>query len=99
MTHIQNSFRSAELSITLLDKQVLNPELLHLDSLNRTISEGIKSFSNLEFSVKINKYNIPHIVELLKIQRISHLKFIVVIPLMHKTIYNVFFTYPAPDKD
>ena len=90
MTNIQNSFRSAELVITLLDKQILNPELLNLDSLNRTISEGIKSFSNLEFPAEISRYNISHIVKLLKIQRISHFKFIVVIPLRQKQLMTFF---------
>ena len=64
VTNIQNSFRSAEHIMPLLDKQILNPELLNLDSLDRTISDVMKSFSNHEFIVDINRCNIPHIVKL-----------------------------------
>ena len=98
VTNIQNNFRSAELTVTLLDKQILNPELLNLNSLNRTITEGIKSFPDLEFPVEINRYNIPHIVKLLRIQRISHLKFIIIIPLVQKRTYDVYTLIPHPIK-
>ena len=36
----------------------------------------------------------PHIVKLLKIQRISHLKFLVIIPLTHKMNYQVYNLIP-----
>ena len=98
MTNSQNNFRSAELTATLLDKQILNPELLNLESLNRTVTERIISFPDLEFPIEINRYNIFHIVKLLKIQRISHLKFIIIIPLVQKITYDVYTLIPHPIK-
>ena len=98
VTNIQNSYSSVELTVTPLDKQILNPELLYLQSRNRTVTEWMKSFPDLEFPIAINRYNIPHIVKLLRIQRISHLKFIIVIPLVQKATY-VFALIPHPIQD
>ena len=40
----------------------------------------------------------PQIIKLIKIQRISHLKFLVIIPLTHKTTYKAYSLIPHPVK-
>ena len=92
--NVKNEFRTGELSTTLLERGIMNPELLNLKSINKTLTEGIQLFPSLEFPVEINRYNVPHIVKLLKIQRISHLKFVVIIPLTHKIKYRVYSLIP-----
>ena len=91
---VKNEFRSGVVTVILLEKDILNPELVNLDSLNKTVTEGLQSFPNLEFPVKINRYNMPQIIKLLKIQRISHLKFLVIIPLTHKMTYKAYSLVP-----
>ena len=71
----------------------MNPELLNLVSLNKTITEGLKSFPKLEFPVEVSRYNMHHI-KLLHIQRISHFTFLVIIPLTHKNPYSVYTLIP-----
>ena len=95
-TNVKNEFRTGELTTTLLERGIMNPELLNLNSLNKTVTEGIQLFPSLEFPVEINRYNVPHIVKLLKIQRISHHKFVVIIPLTHKAKYRVYSLIPHP---
>ena len=96
--NVRNEFRSGEVTVTLLEKNILNPELLNLVSLNKTITEGLKSFPELEFPVEISRYNMYHIIKLLHIQRISHLKFLIIIPLTHKNPYSVYTLIPHPVK-
>ena len=64
---VKNEFRSGEVTVTLLEKDILNPELINLDSLNKTVTEGLQSFPDLEFPVEINRYNMSQIIKLLKI--------------------------------
>ena len=97
-TIVKNGFTSWEVTVTLLENDILNPELVNLNSLNKTVIEGLLSFSNLEFPVEINRYNTPQIIKLFKIQKISHLKFLVIIPLTHKTIYKAYNLIPRPLK-
>ena len=95
---VKNEFRSGEVTVTLLEENILNPELINLHSLNKTVTEGLQSFPDLEFPVEINRYNMPQIIKLLKIQRVSHLKFLIIIPLTHKMPYTAYSLVPHPVK-
>ena len=98
ITNIMNSFKFGELAITLLNKGILNAELIELQSFERIIVEGRKSFPQLDFPLSIGRYELPHIVKILKVQRIAHLKFLMVIPLTSKQEYEVFSIIPHPVK-
>ena len=93
----KKEFKSGEVTVTLLEKDILNPGLVNLDSLNITVTEGLLSFPNLEFPVELNKYNIPQIIKLLKVQIISNLKFLVIIPLTNKR-HKAYSLIPYPVK-
>lgn len=88
ITDTRNTFRSSELTTTLLEQGILSHDLVDGTSLNRIVSEGLKSFPQLEFPIKITRYTIDQIIPILNIERVGHLKFVMVIPLMHKQIYE-----------
>jgi len=92
----RNTFRLGEIIVTLLEQGILNPELLDLPSLKRIISEGKKSFPNLEFPIEISRFHIHHIVKIINIQRVSPLKFLMVIPLTEKIEFKAVSLIPHP---
>ena len=75
---ILNSFKLAELTLTLLDKGILNADLIELDSFKLIVEEGLKLFPELRFPLEINRTNLRHIVRILKVQRVGKKKFVMV---------------------
>ena len=95
---IRNTFRLSELILTLLNQGILNPELIQLKSLKAIINEGLKLFPTLRFPLEVNRYQLEHIVKVLKVQRIGRLKYVMSIPLMEVQKYEVFTLISHPIK-
>ena len=96
VAEIKNTFKSGELTLTLLEKGILVSDLLDLNSLKRILAEGRKSFPDMEFPLEINRYTVDHMVKILKIERVSHLKFLMIIPLSYSQNYRLFSLIPHP---
>ena len=84
--------------VTLLKKGIINAELIDLKSFKKIITKGRKSFPKLEFPLDITRYQLKHIIKILKIQKIGHLKFMMIIPLTRNQEYEVFSLIPHPGK-
>lgn len=97
-TDIMNAFKFGELTVTLLTKGILDAELIDLKSFKKIIVEGLKSFPKLEFPLEVSRYQLIHLVKIIKVQRVDHLKFLMVIPLTRKREYKVFSLIPHPVK-
>ena len=82
----------------MLKKGIINAELIDLKSFQKIITEGRKSFPKLDFPLDITRYQLKHIIKILKIQNIGHLKFMMIIPLTRKQKYQVFTLIPHPVK-
>ena len=80
MTDIKVHFRASEVSLTLLDEGIINPELIDINSFKKIILEGQGAFPTLDFPIEINLINLPRIVKTLKVQKIGHMNYIMVIP-------------------
>lgn len=91
-----SAFKAGELTLTLLTQGILDAELIDLTSFKKIISEGLKSFPELEFPLEITRYDLVHLVKIIKVQRVDHLKFMMVIPLTRKQKYRVFSLIPHP---
>ena len=98
LTNIQNTFKVGELTVTLLEKGILNAELIDLQSLEKIIAEGRTYFPKLEFPLKVSRYSLHHIVKVLTIQRLGHLKYIMVIPMTYPEEYEVIKLIAHPVK-
>ena len=98
INNIRNVFKFSELTVTLLHKGILNADLIDLNSLERIVGEGRKSFPHLEFPLPIGRHELTHIVKILKVQLIGHHQFVMVIPLTHIQEYEVFSLIPHPVK-
>lgn len=96
--NIRNVFKFSELTVTLLHKGILNADLINVTSLERIVAEGQKTFPHLEFPLPIGRYDLTHIVKILKVQLIGHHQFVMVIPLTHIQDYEVFRLVPHPVK-
>lgn len=96
ITDNRNAFTSSEVTITLLEKGILNPDLIDLASLENIVSEGRKSFPTLDFPIEISRFQLESIVQILKVQKISLHKFLMVIPITHKRTYDVFTLVAHP---
>ena len=97
-TEIQNTFRLGELTLTLLDHGILNPALVELDSLDAIVKEGLKLFPSLSFPLPISRFQLHHIVKLLKVQRVGRVQFLLIIPLTQPQVYEIFTIVPHPIK-
>jgi len=95
---VNQIFKFGELSVTLLQKGILNAELINIKSLETTIAEGLQSFPNMIFPLKISRYQLKHIVSILKIQHVGHLKYLMIIPLTRQQEYKVTTLIPHPVK-
>ena len=95
---IKNTFRLGELTLTLLDQGILNPELIQLNSLKTIVSEGLQLFPAFTFPVKITRYQLDHVVKLLKVQRLGKMKFIMIVPLTDVSRYETFTLISHPIK-
>ena len=96
-TDNQLQLRMSETRVTLLRKNIINPEMINLDSMRKVVDEGKLIFKNLEFPVeKIVKENIVKIVNLLRVEEVSLNKFAVVIPLVEKTPFMINSLIPIP---
>ena len=93
---IKLTFKLGELMVTLLEKGIMNLDLLDLQSFEKIIAEGLKSFPNLEFPIKIDRFKLPHLVKMIKIEKVGRLKFLMVIPLTHKVHYETYTLIPHP---
>ena len=98
INNIRNVFKFSEFTVTLLHKGILNADLIDLNSLERIVGEGRKSFPHLEFPLPIGRPELTHIVKILKVQLIGHHQFVMVIPLTHIQEYEVFSLIPHPVK-
>ena len=98
ITNVRNAFKFGELTVTLLKKGIINAELIDLKSFKKIITEGRKSLPKLEFPLDITRYQLKHIIKIHKIQRIGHLKFVMIIPLTRNQEYEVFSLIPHPVK-
>ena len=87
---IANTFRLGELTITLLDRGILNPELIQLSSLKAIIDEGLKLFPTLTFPLEVSRYQLDHVTKLLKVQRLGRHQYIIIIPLTSVRKYKIF---------
>ena len=95
-TEIQNTFRLAEMTLTLLDNDILNPDLLQLNSLKKIIKEGLELFPDLSFPLTVNRYHLYNIVQIIKVQRVGKLKFLMILPLAEAQVYKIFTIIPHP---
>ena len=95
---IQNTFRLGELTLTLLDSGILNPDLINLNSLKAIIREGLELFPHLSFPVDISRFHLHYIVKILKVQRVGRMQFVMIIPLTGTQNYEVFTIIPHPIK-
>ena len=95
-TSLREAFKISEITLTLLDKGILTPELVKLESLKKIIDEGIKAFPHLHFPLAIERYKVIHITRVVTIQRIAHLRYMMVIPLMHSRKYETYSLVPHP---
>ena len=98
LTHVRNTFKFGELTVTLLKKGIINAELIDLKSFKNIVTEGRKSFPQLEFPLDTTRYQLKHIIKILKIQNIGHLKFMMIIPLTRKDKYTPHSLIPHPVK-
>ena len=87
---IKNTFRSGEFTVTLLEQGTLVPDLIELDSVKRILNEGHKSFPTLHFPLEPTRQNVEHMVKILKVERVAHLKFIMHIPLTYRNNYKIY---------
>ena len=97
-TEILNDFRLAELTLTLLDNGILNPDLIKIDSLKATVEEGKKLFPDLTFPLDVSRFHLHNIVKFLQIQRVGRMHFLIIIPFIQKTQYDLFSLIPQPMK-
>ena len=87
---IATTFRLGELTLTLLNKGILNPELIEINSLQTIVNEGLKLFPNLMFPLKIHRYTLVHVIKILRIERVGRHKYLMLIPLTTKKDYKVY---------
>ena len=96
-THnIRSTFKWGDLTATLLNRGILNAELINLNSLRKIIDEGRKSFPDLDFPLAVERYQLIHIINIIKIQRIAHHKYVMILPLVSKQKYKAFSLVPLP---
>ena len=95
---IKMKFRLGELTLTLLEEGILNPELLELNSLQAIVSEGLKLFPELTFPLEITRYQLEHIVKLIRIEKIGRMKYVMMIPLTKTQRYDTYTLIPHPIK-
>ena len=98
ISEIKNNFKFGELTLTLLEEEILNAELVDLKSFELIIQEGLKAFPKLRFPLQLTRYQLPHIIKIITIKRVGHLKFLMVIPLTQHEEYQVFSLIPHPIK-
>jgi hypothetical protein len=94
--NIRTTFKLGEITISLLESNILNHDLLNPKSLQKIIDEGLKFYPDLEFPLRISKYTVPDIIKLIDIQKIGQNNFIMLIPLVRKNAYNVHSITPHP---
>ena len=96
ITELTNSFKLSEITITLLDDGILNPDLVDMNSFRHIIEEGRNHFPDYNFAINITRINLIHIVKILKVQRVGHLKYLMVIPLTQIAKYKVYTLIAHP---
>ena len=67
ITTIRDTFKFGELTITLLNQGVINADLIDLKSFKKIIAEGLKAFPEMEFPLETTRYQLNHIIKILKI--------------------------------
>ena len=83
ITNNRNTFTASEVTITLLEKGILNPDLIDLESLKNIVSEGRKSFPTLDFPVEISRFQLEHMASILTTHKVARHQFLMLIPLTH----------------
>ena len=69
-----------------------------MKSFKKIIAEGLKAFPEMEFPLETTRYQLNHIIKILKIQRVGHLKFMMIIPLTRRDRYTISSLIPHPVK-
>ena len=95
---IKYSLRLGEIAITMLNEEIIKPDLIDLNTFKKTIEEGIQHFPNLKFPFPVTRINLSHITKVVTVQRVGHLKYLMLIPLVHKQSYEVLNLVPHPIK-
>ena len=67
-----------------------------MNSLKKIVAEGLEAFPKLQFPLEISRFQLTHIVKILKISRVGHLKFFMVIPLTQRESYEVYSLIAHP---
>ena len=95
---IINRFRLAELTMTMLENDIINADLIQISSLKAVVSEGLKLFSSLSFPVDVSRFHLHNLVKLITVKRVGRMNFMLIIPLTDVIRYDVFEVVPHPMK-
>jgi len=90
------SFRIGKLIVTLLESGIITPDLIDIYTFNKIIHEGLSAFPDLTFPINITKYTLPDVIKILHIEKVSHNNFLMMIPLTHKEVYQIYNVIPHP---
>ena len=94
--NIRNEFKFSQTTITLLDQGILNKELLDVRNIQSIITEGLKSFPELEFPIPVKRHTLTQLVELMSVQRVGHLMYMTTILLTRPEKYSIHTLIPHP---
>jgi len=94
--NVRETFKYGELTVTMLNEGILNAELIDLKSFQSIIIEGLKAFPDMNFPLKVTRYQLKTIVKIIKIQTIGHLKYLMIIPLTRKLNFKIDTLIPHP---
>lgn len=96
LINIRLSFRISEMVITMLESGIINPDLIKVETFQKIIEEGLKTFPQLEFPIDINRHYMQDILKLVEVKKAGHNKFLMITPLFSKTKYNIYNMVPHP---
>ena len=90
-------FKICDNSLTLLRNGDISSDLLDLETFIKVVKEGEKFYTDMKFPISnLTKEVIPDIIKLLKVKHVGHNKYMLVIPLVRKEIYNIYSLIPHP---
>ena len=90
VSNMEFTFQFSELVITMLESGIINPDLIEVRTFQQIISEGIATFTNLEFPMVINQYTMNDALKLIEVKKVGHNQFVMVTPLFHATNYIIY---------
>ena len=90
-------FRISENTLALLRAGIINTDIIDIKTLQRVITEGTTYYDGLEFMVEnITKDNLIEIISLLEVQNLGQNRFVLIVPLVHKTKFHIYTLIPHP---